>query len=215
MQYAMVLRRAMLPVLVLLGVLVPFFLFGDRIGYWTQASIEDADDPTVALLAIVLLAGDVFLPVPSSLVSLSVGGALGLWMGSAAIWTGMTLGCLVGWAAGRGLLAPVDRAMALQQNSQPTWGVWSLILFRPIPVLAELSVLVTAARGMGLGAHTLACGLANIPIAVIYAHFGAALLGDVPGALLFAAAVLVSAAALLFQRRTSVSRGAKGRKTRS
>lgn len=215
MQYAIVLRRAMLPVLVLLAVLVPFLLFGDRIGYWTQATIEDAEDPTVALLAILLLAGDVFLPVPSSLVSLSAGGALGLWLGSAAIWTGMTLGCLVGWAAGRGLLAPVDRAIALQQKNQPTWGVWSLILCRPIPVLAEMSVLVTAARGMGLWAHTMACGLANIPIAVIYAHFGAALLGDVPGALLFGAAVLVSAVGLLLQRRTSVSRGADSRRTRS
>lgn len=215
MQYAMVLRRAMLPVLVMLAVLVPFLLFGDRIGYWTQATIEDADDPTVALLAILLLAGDIFLPVPSSFVSLSAGGALGLWLGSATIWTGMTLGCLVGWAAGRGLLAPADRAIALQQKNQPTWGVWSLILFRPIPVLAEMTVLVTAARGMGLGAHTLACGLANIPIAVIYAHFGAALLGDVPGALLFGSVVLVSAAGLLLQRRTSVSRGADSRKTRS
>lgn len=206
MQYAWVLRLAILPAMVLVAILVPFFWFGERIGLWTQASIEGADDLYIALLAITLLAGDVFLPVPSSLVSLAAGGALGLWPAAAAIWTGMTLGCLLGWAAGRGLMAPVDRAIALQWKEPPRWGVWGLVLCRPIPVLAEMSVLFAAARGMSLGAHTLACSLANLPIALIYAYFGAAVMGDVPGLLLFGAVGLVSAAGLIVQRQTSGSR---------
>ena len=106
MPTAAALRRAIFPLLILAVILGPFFLVGDRIETWSRAAIADADAAALALLTVALLAGDLLLPVPSSLVSLAAGGALGLWLATATIWTGMTLGCLIGWAMGRGLLAP-------------------------------------------------------------------------------------------------------------
>lgn len=195
------LRRAIVPLLVLVTILVPFFCFGDQIESWTAAFIAGADGAALALLSIALLAGDLVLPVPSSLVSLATGGALSMWQATAVIWTGMTLGCLIGWAVGSGLLAPLDRAVGVPEQPPQGWGVWGLVLCRPVPVLAEMSVLVAAARGMRLKVLLLACGLANLPIALIYAYFGAAYLGDVPMAYLFGVVVLVCAVGLLLRRQ--------------
>ncbi|MFP2910634.1 DedA family protein, partial [Pyxidicoccus sp. 3LFB2] len=47
-----------------------------------------------------LLAGDIFLPVPSSLVSTAAGGLLGFWGGLATNWVGMMGACAVGYALG-------------------------------------------------------------------------------------------------------------------
>ena len=195
------LRRAIVPLLVMVTILVPFFYFGDQIESWTAAFIAGADDAALALLSIALLAGDLVLPVPSSLVSLATGAALSMWQATAVIWTGMTLGCLIGWAVGSGLLAPLDRAVGVTEQPPQGWGVWGLVLCRPLPVLAEMSVLVAAARGMRLKVLLLACGLANLPIALIYAYFGSSYLGDVPLAYLFGVVVLVCAVGLLLRRQ--------------
>ena len=199
MQNERLLRRSFMPVLVLAAILVPFFLFGDRLAVLSTGFLARAGDGPVALAAIALLAGDVLLPVPSSLVSLAAAGALGIWLGTVTIWAGMTLGCLIGWAAGRGLLAPVDSAIAAADARMPHWGLWVVILCRPVPVLAEMSVLVAAARGMRLDLLMLACSVANLPVALAYGYFGAAFLGEVPIPGLLAAVVLICVAGLLLR----------------
>ena len=187
----------LMPALVLAAILVPFLILDDRLETATTAFLAGAGDMTVALAAVALLAGDVLLPVPSSLVSLAAAGALGMGLGALTIWTGMTLGCLIGWATGRGLLAPLDRAIEGRTDAAPSrWGVWVLILCRPVPVLAEMSVLVAAARGMRLDVLMLACSLANLPVAVAYGWFGAAYLGEVPMPWLLAAVAVLCALGL-------------------
>lgn len=175
----------------LAAILIPFFLFGDAIEAWAATLFASAGDTVITFAAIALLAGDIVLPVPSSLVSLATGAALGLWPAAIVIWTGMTLGCLIGWAAGRGLLAPVQRSISVQSKHNAPWTVWGLVLCRAIPVLAEGSVLVAAARGMKLSVLMTVCSLANLPIAVLYAWFGSALLGDVPFAVLIGTAAAI------------------------
>ena len=201
------LRLSLMPALVLAAILVPFFLLNDRLQAATTAFLVGAGDITVALAAVALLAGDMLLPVPSSLVSLAAAGALGMVWGAVAIWTGMTLGCLIGWATGRGLLAPLDRAVGERTtDAGPSrWGVWAVILCRPVPVLAEMSVLVAAAKGMPLGVLMLACALANLPVALAYGWFGAAYLGGVPMPWLLAAVALLCGIGLLLRRRSAVA----------
>lgn len=198
-----VVRLTLMPLVVFAAILVPFFVLGDQLQAAAEAFLAGAGDMAVALAAIGLLAGDVLLPVPSSLVSLAAAGALGLWLGAGTIWVGMTLGCAIGWATGRGVLAPLDRAVAVAATTPQTWGLWALILCRPIPVLAEMSVLVAAARGMPLGVLMLACGVANLPVALAYGYFGAAYLGEVPMGYLLAAVGVVCLAGLALRRRAA------------
>lgn len=75
--------------LLLAGVLVPFALFGAHLESAAQHVLA-ARPPSwqVALLLGGLLAGDVVLPVPSSLVGTAAGALLGFWGGAATSWLG-------------------------------------------------------------------------------------------------------------------------------
>jgi hypothetical protein len=77
----------------LLFVLVPFAL----VGSWFEALATDAVRSSaphwlLAAAIVVLLALDIVLPVPSSVVSTAAGAALGFWPGLAASALGMTAG---------------------------------------------------------------------------------------------------------------------------
>lgn len=173
------LRQLAAPFGLMIAIIITFLLFGPKMEAWVEGYLQGAGGFAIAALCFGLLALDVLLPVPSSLVSLAAGGALGLWSGALTIWSGMTVGCLIGWAVGRGLLGPVDRKLTGARHGVPG-GIWGLMLCRPVPVLAELTVLMAAARGMGLRPLALACGLANVPVALLYGGFGARFLNAAP-----------------------------------
>src|SRR4051812_35935533 len=124
-------------------ILVPFLLFEARILEYA-AQFFGAGGQGAAVLALVivaLFAGDVVLPVPSSLVSVAAVTFFG-WAGGLLIWIGMTIGCGLGYwlgtRAGRPLaqwlLGPgeVDRARRIGR----TLGTATLVLTRAVPVLA-------------------------------------------------------------------------------
>lgn len=175
-------RWLLLIVLLLAAILVPFLLFERPIGAFLGAVFDAArGHPWMGAAVIVgLLAGDVVLPVPSSLVSAFAGAAYSWAAGAAIIWVGMVLGCLVayglGSSAGRFLALPVvgeaelARANRLFANAGPAM----LIVARAVPVLAEASALAAGAARMPFVPFLAATSVANAGIAVAYAATGAA-----------------------------------------
>src|SRR3954469_10338796 len=87
---------------VLLGiVLLPFLLFGRQFDEFAEyITRSDTSRAVVAAAVFALLALDVFLPVPSSIVSTAAGVFLGFFGGTAVVWGGMMAGCLLGYATG-------------------------------------------------------------------------------------------------------------------
>ena len=80
-------------------VLLPFLLFEQQFNAFAEHVTRDGTSKwLVASAVFALLALDVFLPVPSSIVSTASGVLLGFGLGSAVVWTGMMAGCLVGYA---------------------------------------------------------------------------------------------------------------------
>lgn len=200
-------------VMLLALILVPFLLFeGQIVGL--AGSLFGTSAQAGALLAfliVALFAGDVLLPVPSSLVSVAAVALFG-WAGGLLIWIGMTIGCGLGYwlgsRAGRPLaerfIGPgeVARARRLAGDLGPA----TLVLTRAVPVLAEASTLAAGLAAMPFGRFALATGLANAGIAFVYAAWGSAAAGSAGSfAVLFAAAVAVPALAWialrLFSRR--------------
>jgi len=92
--------RPMLPMVVILAIpIVPFLLFGEQL----EASLQQwREHPPakhwVALAVIALLASDIFLPVPSSVVCAIAGNQLGAVAGTLVTWLGMNLGAVLGFA---------------------------------------------------------------------------------------------------------------------
>src|SRR5260370_10952152 len=82
-------------------IIIPFLIFEKQfweLGTWLAEGHASGWASAATIAA--LLALDVFLPVPSSIVSTGAGVPLGFWRGTAVVWIGMTSGCTIGYASG-------------------------------------------------------------------------------------------------------------------
>src|SRR5688572_5283038 len=88
--------------LILAVPIVPFLAFGGRAEEWVRAwTLDPPAAPITAAVVVGLLATDIFLPVPSSVISTAAGWRLG-WLGGTAVsWAGMSAGAVIGFALAR------------------------------------------------------------------------------------------------------------------
>ena len=170
--------RAVKRVLVVLGCailvpIVPFALIGELPGErWLDAQGDHA--LSIGAAGAGLLAIDVILPIPSSILGALLGGRLGFALGFAWAWLGLSAGSALGYALGR--LWPARFAADLSSITGDAPASALILLSRPVPVLAE--------------AISLAAGVARVPLA----RFA---LASVAGNGLYAAAMAGNGAALL------------------
>ena len=131
---------------------------------------------TLALLLIGLLALDVVLPVPSSMVALLAVATLGSVGGYLVIFIGLCLGAGLGYALGAGYFRLLSSRLGLHQR-QPgqlayRLGTLSLVCLRGVPVLAETSVVAAGMQRYPLRAFILVTTLANAGLALAYSAIG-------------------------------------------
>ena len=175
----MVSRAALLWVALFAAILVPVALWGEAFETYGATVIADATpSPTVALTLVALLAGDLVLPVPSSLLAVGTGAVFGIVGGTALITLGLSIGAWVGYEVGRsagqaGIARWVDDAQRERLEAFATKrGLGLLVALRAVPVLAEASVVVAGSSGMPRGRVLVSTTLANLVIATIYAAAG-------------------------------------------
>jgi 3-dehydroquinate synthase len=165
-------------VLVVLGCavlvpIVPFALIGELPGQrWLDAQGDHA--LSIGAAGAGLLAIDVILPIPSSILGALLGGRLGFLLGFLWSWLGLCAGSALGYALGRLWPAHFAAGMSEVTGDAPASAV--ILLSRSVPVLAE--------------AVSLAAGVARVPVA----RFA---LASVTGNGLYAAAMAGNGAALL------------------
>ena len=130
-------------------------------------------------LVVVLLALDPVLPVPSSIVAVAGGSALGAGVGAAAIFIGLMAGALIGYWLGRQPgRALADRLMGdaalagLDPQLRPI-GPLALLLSRPVPVVAEAVVIMAGAARLPWQPFLLAIVPSNAALALAWAGLGA------------------------------------------
>jgi uncharacterized membrane protein YdjX (TVP38/TMEM64 family) len=190
--------RPMLPMIVVLAIpIVPFLLLGERMETLLQQWREHPPDPQwVAFTVIGLLASDIFLPVPSSVVSAIAGHQLGTILGTLVTWLGMNLGAMLGFALAKSWgpalagwfsrRSDLERAGAMAQRFGPVL----LALARGVPVLAEATVLWMGLHGLSWRAFLPPVILSNLALALVYC-----VIGDHAGlAIALAAAVAIPVA---------------------
>lgn len=199
------LRPLLVLALVLAIPIVPFVVFGaaldETISRWAR---ETQDRAAMAALVTGVLAGDILLPVPSSLVSTLAGAKLGVALGTLASWLGMTAGAAAGFAAARRWGAPLAQrwvgAVEWERLSGVArrLGVRTLIVTRPLPVLAEAAVLLLGASGAAWRDVAAPLALSNLGIAAAYAAAGRWALdrGALPLALALSVALPLGATAV-------------------
>jgi uncharacterized membrane protein YdjX (TVP38/TMEM64 family) len=158
---------------------VPWLLWGTRLDHAVAAWLEPPPPaPLLAVAEIGVLASDILLPVPSSLVATLGGASLGVVGGTACGWIGLTLGSLAGWwlgrTAGRRSIAALDdEARAALEARRRRLGPLVVVLTRPLPILAEAAALMAGATGMTWQAFLAAAAPANLAIAFAWSLAGA------------------------------------------
>ena len=197
----------LLAALLLAIILVPFFLFEDGMNAWVASRLQAGTPPVVtAAMIVCLLALDVFLPVPSSIVSTAAGALLGFTAGMAASTMGMTLGCMLGYWCGRRFGLPVVRRFVSERDLSEVTGQfcrgaeWALATTRPVPVLAEASALVAGLSTVPFWKYMLITSLANAGISAVYCAVGANALHSGSFLYAFLGAIALPGVAMLLSR---------------
>ena len=180
-------RGRLLWIALFAAILIPFAIWGDTVEAYGAELLQDAEPtPTLALTLTALLAGDLVLPVPSSVLAVGTGAVFGTVAGAAIIAVGFTLGGWIGFEVGRSAgRAGVARWVEDGQRERleafaAKHGLGLLVAMRAVPVLAEASVVVAGSSGMPRGRVLLVTTLANIVIAGIYAMAGSVAAVQVP-----------------------------------
>jgi 3-dehydroquinate synthase len=201
-------------------------VFGVNLEPYVLAWLEQ---PGVGGAAIIvgLLAADVFLPVPSSVIMVLSGAAFGVLWGSMFALVGSVLGEWVGFELvrryGRRASSRIASEAELEEVNRffERYGALAVIVTRPMPVVMETMSLVAGLSRMPRRVFLLASFAGTAPIVVVYAYAGA--VSRQVGSLLPAAIILVAVAAAGWvwyrsRRATDQSlsvRGATGREVRS
>jgi len=193
--------------LLLAAILVPFALLGDGLEVATQRLLENTL-PTwrSALLLGALLASDVVLPVPSSLINTASGAVLGFGWGLVTSWCGSMVGCGLGYVLGARAGASMLRRLAGESElarvarASEHYGHWFLLLFRGIPVLAEASLVFAGLSRMPVRRFLALSALSNLGVCASYAAVGASARQSGSFLLLFVGMVLLPALTLWLSR---------------
>ena len=178
---------------------LPFLLVGELPGErWLSAN--DGHAMRFALAGAALLAADVLLPIPSSIVGTMLGARLGFGVGLAATFAGLMTGQSAAYFVSRALL----RKRHVVLPAAPTLA--AMFLSRPVPVLAEAVVPCAGAARLDWPQFLLACGCGNLLYAGALALNGAQLVPDAPiGPGLLLPMLLPLAAWLIWRRLRRVN----------
>ncbi|MGN0856925.1 MAG: VTT domain-containing protein [Candidatus Spyradenecus sp.] len=201
-------RTGALLVGVCVVIIVPFILWEEPIEAFFQdfGALEGQARWLSAAILFGALALDIFLPVPSSLVSTLFGMLLGVGWGWLGSFLAMNVSAAIGyWLGARGS-ALARRALGEAESALLTEffarrGPMALVALRAVPVLAEASCLFAGMARAPVGKSALALLLGNAAVSLMYALVGA--WGREVDAMLpaFGASLLLSGVLMLLARR--------------
>ena len=167
------LRLSFLIIAALAVPLIPFALVGELPGErWLSAA--SSSDLRFALAGAALLAADVLLPVPSSVLGTMLGARLGFLPGLLATFVGLCTGHALAYVISRWLV----RGGVGPLPAAPT--AIAVFLSRPVPVFAEAVAIAAGATRLPPARLALACGAGNLVYSLALAGNGAALLPRAP-----------------------------------
>lgn len=158
------------------------FLIEDLLGFNLGAVVEarlDRAGPLAAAAIVGVLAIDLFLPVPSSVVMILSGVAFGVPLGAALAFAGSLVGNLVGFEITRRYGHAVAARFVSEEELQRLRALFErngaivVVITRPVPVVMETTSLVAGLSNMRRSTFVLASAIGTVPVAILYAYAGA------------------------------------------
>lgn len=132
-----------------------------------------------AAVMVGLLAADLFLPIPSSLIMVLSGAAFGVVGGSALSlvgsvggeWLGFELVRRYGTAASRRMVG--DEELARMRDVMARHGAAAVVVTRALPVVMETMSVVAGLSNMSRWTFLASSLIGTVPVVVVYAYAGA------------------------------------------
>lgn len=146
---------------------------------WARAWMADAG-VSGAVVVIGLLAVDIFIPVPSSIVMILSGAAFGVAWGSLLAfagsiggeWLGFELARKYGTALSTRFIGD-ERERRRLNDALMTHGAAAIAVTRAVPVVMETMSIVAGLSPMRRSTFLIASAIGTAPIVVVYAYAGA------------------------------------------
>jgi uncharacterized membrane protein YdjX (TVP38/TMEM64 family) len=181
---AMHLKLAIIIAGIVAMVLVPYFLWHEPMdAYFQSQAFADwvgSARPYAWAVAIALLVGDLFLPVPAAPVVATAGVIYGTFWGGVIGTVGSFLAGMVAYGlarlAGRkaGRFLASDQELVELQAFFDTWGVGGIIASRAMPVLPEVLTFLAGLARMHLRRFMAALAIGAVPMGFLLAWAGSA-----------------------------------------
>lgn len=179
------LRRYWIAAAATIGLFTIVFIVVEVAGvriFTDPGSAMSAGGWTAALIGVTLLAADALLPVPSSLVMVLHGALFGPVAGAALSLVGRVGAAVVGFAVGRRGGPLLERFVGGPERERADrllqrWGVVGIVLSRPIPLVAETTIVLAGASALSWPPAILAATVGSLPEVVLYALAGSAAAG--------------------------------------
>jgi uncharacterized membrane protein YdjX (TVP38/TMEM64 family) len=153
-------------------------LLGFNLGAVVEAQLEDAGI-AAGVVIVGVLAVDLFLPVPSSVVMILSGVAFGVPLGATLSFVGSLIGNLIGFETTRRYGHAVASSFIAEDELHRLHtlfernGAVVILITRPVPVVMETTSLVAGLSGMRRSTFVAASAAGTIPVAILYAYAGA------------------------------------------
>jgi len=197
--------------LAVVGAMLALFLLAEalHVPLLTDTEPLSSDNGLLAAatIGVALLVADVFLPVPSSVVMVANGALFGMVLGTALSMVGSVGAFAVGFAVGRRGTVMVARMVPEEERLRADrffdrWGVAAIILSRPVPILAETVSFVAGTSALGWRPAMGAAIVGSLPAAALYAVAGSVAATFASTVVVFGVVVLLSVgAAVVIMRR--------------
>ena len=196
-------RRTVVLIAIVAGVVIGSKLLVENIlgidlEPWARGWLANAG-PAGAATIVGLLAADVFLPIPSSLIMVLSGAAFGVAWGAALAFAGSIGGEWLGFELARrygtGLSSRFvgDAAEVARLNRMLLkHGAAAVVVTRALPVVMETMSVVAGLSTMRRGTFLVASVIGTAPIVVVYAYAGA--MSRETGSLVPAVVILIAVA---------------------
>lgn len=157
--------------------IVPFLLFGAWFEELTRTVFAHGLSPLAMMtFAGALLAADPVLPVPSSVVATLLAAEVGFVAAAITNAVALSLACVLGYYLGRSGGWVWERSGRTIPDGFAQWvrryGIAAVLLCRPVPILAEASLMIAGAAQVRVRPLLAACVLTQVVLGAAYAFAG-------------------------------------------
>jgi uncharacterized membrane protein YdjX (TVP38/TMEM64 family) len=173
--------------------------FGLSLEPWARSWLTGAGTPA-ALVVVGLLAADIVIPVPSSIVMILSGAAFGVWGGALLAFAGSIGGEWLGFELARKYGTSLSARFIGDEAEQRRLneallrhGAAAVAVTRALPVVMETMSIVAGLSAMRRSTFLMASAIGTAPIVLVYAYAGA--MSRETGSLVPAIVILIAVAA--------------------